>query len=76
MATRTNNSGILGKNKRKESVNHADLKGDVLIDGKRWWASAWLKQSDNGPFYSLSFQEVTDQARDVSLTKDDEKLFF
>ena len=74
MATRTNNSGILGKNDRKETENHADLRGDALVDGTRYWVSAWLKQSEKGPFYSLSFREV--EEAQPSTPKPDEELFF
>ena len=49
------NSGTLFKNDRKESTKHPDYKGDVMIDGKTYWISAWIKDGQRGKFMSLAF---------------------
>ena len=48
------NSGILFKNDKKESSNHPDYKGEIDVDGKKYWLSAWIKQGAKGKFMSLS----------------------
>jgi hypothetical protein len=50
------NSGTLGKNKRKESETHPEYTGQCLIDGVAYWISAWVKESEHGKFFSLSFR--------------------
>lgn len=50
-------TGSLFKNDRKESDNHPDYKGSVLIDGVEYWQSAWIKTDRNGNKYmSQSFK--------------------
>lgn len=44
-------SGALFKNEEKEAENHADYKGDILINGQSYWLNAWLKKSKNGKTY-------------------------
>ena len=57
-----NNSGTLGKNKRKEKDTHPDYSGKAVIDGKGYWISAWLKtagpnaQIPGEKFFSLAFK--------------------
>lgn len=49
------NSGALFKNDRKESDKHPDYKGDLSIDGRDYWVSAWIKKSAKGmSFMSLA----------------------
>lgn len=59
------NSGALFKNDRKEKDTHPDYTGTVLIDGRDYWISAWIKKGQKGSFMSLSFkpQQVTAQIR-------------
>lgn len=40
--------GSLFKNDRRESENHPNLKGKIMIDGKLYWLSAWRKTGMNG----------------------------
>lgn len=48
------NRGVLFKNDRKEQDNHPDYKGQINVDGKDYWLSAWIKTSEKGRFQSLS----------------------
>ena len=51
------NSGALFKNKDKtaQTPNWADYQGNINVDGKDYYISAWLKESKNGnKFMSLS----------------------
>lgn len=47
-------SGSLFKNDRKEKETHADYRGEIRIDGRDYWLSAWIKEGKNGKFFSLA----------------------
>ena len=50
------NTGSLFVNDKKESANHPDRKGSAMIDGVEYWASGWLKKTQDGtPWLSLAF---------------------
>lgn len=49
-------SGSLFKNTRKEKETHPDWNGSVRIDGHDYWISGWLKEGQNGKFFSLAFK--------------------
>jgi hypothetical protein len=46
--------GSLFKNERKEKDTHPTHKGEIKIDGKVYWLSAWVKEGKKGRFFSLS----------------------
>jgi uncharacterized protein (DUF736 family) len=49
------NKGVLFRNGEKETDKHPDYRGDIDIDGKKYWLSAWINQSKKGNKYmSLS----------------------
>ena len=51
------NSGTLGKNKRKDKDSHPDLTGSAMVHGQEVWISGWFKRSNAGEnFMSLSFK--------------------
>lgn len=47
-------SGSLFKNDRKEKESHPDYQGDIIIDGKHYWLSGWIKEGQKGKFFSLA----------------------
>ncbi len=50
------NSGSLFKNDRKDKDSHPDYNGNVMIDGREYWISAWIKTGQKGKFMSLAFK--------------------
>ena len=48
------NSGVLFKNDKKETGNHPDYKGNITVDGKSYWLSAWIKEGKSGKFMGLA----------------------
>ncbi len=48
------NSGVLFKNDKKETGNQPDYKGNVTVDGKPYWLSAWVKDGKSGKFMGLA----------------------
>ena len=43
MENRKDNSGVLFKNDKKETDKHPHYKGNITVDGKDYWLSAWVK---------------------------------
>jgi uncharacterized protein (DUF736 family) len=51
------NRGALFKNGEKETDNHPDYRGDIDVNGVKFWLSAWIKESKKGMKYmSLSIK--------------------
>ena len=49
-----NNSGVMFKNDNKQEENTPDFKGNITVDGKAYWISAWIKKGKNGEFLGLA----------------------
>lgn len=56
------NSGILSRNTRKTSDKHPEYSGSAEIDGVEYWISAWVKDGQNGKFFSMSFKPKEQQS--------------
>jgi len=52
--TQRDNSGVLFKNDKKETGNQPDYKGNITVDGKPYWLSAWIKDGKTGKFMGLA----------------------
>ena len=58
------NSGSLFKNDKKTTDKHPDYTGRLLVDGKEFRLSAWLKTGNSGvKFMSLSVTANDPEAR-------------
>jgi len=49
-----NNAGVLFKSDKKETPNHPDYRGNITVDGKDYWLSAWIKEGKKGKFMGLA----------------------
>lgn len=50
------NTGIIGKNNRKEKDSHPDITGSINVEGTEFFLNGWLKErkDGSGKFYSLT----------------------
>lgn len=50
-------TGSLFKNDRKNTANHPDYTGSIMVNGQEFWLSAWLKdRSGGGKYMSLGLK--------------------
>jgi hypothetical protein len=55
-------SGSLFKNERKETQNHPDFTGSIMVNNREHYLSAWTKEGKKGKFLSVSIgKEKTPQ---------------
>lgn len=60
-------SGSLFKNERKEKETHPDMNGTAMIDGKKYYISAWLKEGASGkPFTSMAFKLAEEAQAEIA----------
>jgi hypothetical protein len=51
------NSGALFKAKANDNPNWPGYSGSATIDGKEYWISAWVKESDvAGKYFSMAYK--------------------
>jgi hypothetical protein len=48
------NSGNLFKAADKDKPEDRDYRGELNVDGREFWVSAWIKQGKHGKFMSLA----------------------
>lgn len=53
---KTDNSGAIFRNERRDNDKQPTHSGNALIDGKEYWISAWVKDGKKGKFFSLAFK--------------------
>jgi hypothetical protein len=64
MADQSNDlRGAIFKNDRKEKDTHPDYRGDITIDGRKYWLSGWIKEGKRGKFLSIAAKPAEEQQR-------------
>ena len=48
------NSGVLFSNDKRDTERAPHYKGNITVDGKDYWLSAWIKQGKSGKFMGLA----------------------
>jgi len=59
-------SGSLFRNDRKSNDKSPDYQGTVMINGVEMWINGWLKEGNNGRFFSLAFKPKEQQSKPQS----------
>ena len=57
------NSGVLFKNDKIENDRSPTYKGNITVDGKDYWLSAWIKEGKSGKFMGLAVSPKETQAQ-------------
>jgi hypothetical protein len=63
MSDQRDNAGTLSRNKKREHDKQPEYRGSCTIDGVSYWLSAWVKDGDDGKFFSLAFTRKEQQSR-------------
>jgi hypothetical protein len=56
MAEQRELSGTLSRNRKRENDKQPEVRGSCTIDGVPHWISAWVKEGQDGKFFSLAFK--------------------
>ena len=48
------NSGVLFRNDKRENEKAPSYKGNITVEGKDYWISAWVKEGKSGKFMGLA----------------------
>lgn len=58
-------TGTLFRNERKESANHPDWAGYIIINGVEYWLNGWEKTGAKGLFFSLAAKPKQERAAEI-----------
>ena len=58
-------SGSLFRNERKETDNHPDWAGYIIIGGVEYWLNGWEKSGAKGLFFSLAAKPKQERAAEI-----------
>jgi hypothetical protein len=80
MENRKDNSGVLFRNDKIENERSPTYKGNITVDGKDYWLSAWVKEGKSGKFMGLALSPKEPIAKPSERSKatnfDDDSLPF
>ena len=58
-----NNSGVLFSNDKKDNERAPHYKGNITVEGKDYWLSAWVKEGKSGKFMGLAVSPKEQQPK-------------
>ena len=67
--TQRDNSGVLFSNDKKDNERAPHYKGNITVDGKDYWLSAWVKEGKSGKFMGLAVSPKEQQAKPSERSK-------
>ena len=73
------NSGVLFSNDKKDNERAPHYKGNITVDGKDYWLSAWVKEGKSGKFMGLAVspkEEYQPKQAPKKASFDDESMPF
>lgn len=70
MENRKDNSGVLFKNDKQDNERAPQYKGNITVEGKDYWLSAWVKEGKSGKFMGLAVAPKEPQAKPSTRSKD------
>ena len=56
------NSGVLFRSDKKDSDRAPDYRGNITVEGRDYWLSAWIKEGKSGKFMGLAVSPKEQQA--------------
>ena len=57
------NSGVLFKSDKRDNEKAPHYKGNITVDGKDYWLSAWIKEGKSGKFMGLALSPKDQQQK-------------
>ena len=69
MENRKDNSGVLFRNDKIENERSPTYKGNITVDGKDYWLSAWVKEGKSGKFMGLAVSPKEPMAKPSERSK-------
>ena len=55
------NSGVLFKSDKRDNERAPHYKGNITVEGKDYWLSAWIKEGKSGKFMGLALSPKDEQ---------------
>jgi hypothetical protein len=63
------NSGVLFKSDNRDNERAPHYKGNITVDGKDYWLSAWVKEGKSGKFMGLAVSPKEPMAKPSERSK-------
>ena len=55
------NSGVLFKSDKRDNERAPHYKGNITVEGKDYWLSAWIQEGKSGKFMGLALSPKDEQ---------------